>query len=616
MTLRKAPSFTGGCDVTHKRGRTADRGRRSHSHYRASMLRNKQFRDRFDKYRASRTHSIDATANEHADWTMEVEMSALDRTVLQMEQAALDHRIKLSTVPQIGTLSTLRPEGVWRLMYCQVNCLGLTANNNQKAQQIADLIQTYEIDSALLCEVGIDWLFGHRKSRLQDYFDPLMDRECRTITAFNEHSPHVSRAQQGGTAILLTHSLLEYSRQCDNDFRKLGRWSSCILSHNPTHRTRLVVAYCPGKSKPKGPKTVYRQHMNYIHLQGWETTPYDLFVKDILSQLRRWRKSGDRIILCMDANEHILKGPIARRLRQDDIELTEVGHPYWPPNTEPNTHIDGSQPIDGFFATPDVNITNFLSLSFHEGVGDHRTMIIEVTTASTIGRFQGKIVRPSSRRLTLRQHGSVESYNKLLTTQLSVHNIAERIRTLREEIELSPRPLPTALTTRCTNLHTQIGQMRLHSERSCRKIARPALEFSPPVQYWYDRAHAYKVLLRILSGEHQHIDVSRAIRMAHRKGIKHPRSLTAEQCRDGLAACKLRQAGLRKLAPGLRQQFIGEQLSKAQQRGDAARERAIKARMQLERSRNLWKRINKVTKSSTGRACLEVQVVSDTTTTT
>ncbi len=310
--------------------------------------------------------------------------------------------------------------------------------------------------------------------------------------------------------------------------------------------------------------------MNYIHQHGCDaTTPYDLFVKDFTAQLKQWRSSGDRIILCADLNEHVLRGPIARRLCHEDIGLSEVGNRYGPPNSKPNTHIDGSQPIDGFFSTPDIDVTNFLSLSFHEGVGDHRTMIIEVTTASTIGRFQGNIIRPSSRRLTLRQHGTAASYNKILTTHISLHKIAERIRSLREDLQGSSLPLPGDLLLRCINLHKQIDQLRLHAERRCRKLAR-ALEFSPPVQYWYDRAHAYKVLLCIKSGEHRHIDVSRAVRMAHRKGIPHPRTLTAEKCRDGLAACKLRQAGLRKLAPGLRQQFVSKQLIRAQQRGDAA----------------------------------------------
>ena len=521
---------------------------------------------------------------------------------------ALEKRIKHSIVPPIGHLSEQRPDGVWRIMYCQVNCLGLSPRDSSKAKTVAQLIHDYEVDAALFCEVGIDWHYGHRRPQLRDYFDALLDRECRTTTAFNEHSPHVSRAQQGGTGILLTHSVLEYGRLCEQDPRRLGRWTSWLLSHNPMHRVRLVVAYCPGKSKPKGPKTVYWQHMNHIHLIGKDTLPYQLFVDDLLRQLRRWRKSGDRIILCIDANEHVLRGPLAKQLREQDIELSEITHGFWPTGVEPNTHIDGKQPIDGIYATPDIDVTNFLSLSFHESVGDHRTMIVEITTSSAIGRHQGKIVRPSTRRLTLRQYGAAASYNKSLHTQLKCHDIQKRISSLRSQIQISPRPLPGDLATACECLHKQIGQMRIHAERTCRKIARPALEFSPPVQYWYDRAHAYKALIRLKTNQGKYTDASRVVRMAHRKGILNPRTITVEQCRDGLAACKLRQNGLRKIAGGLRQQFTEQQLFAAQNRGDSAREKAIKERMMLERNKKLWRQINKATKPIRGRACLEVQV--------
>ncbi len=329
---------------------------------------------------------------------------------------------------------------------------------------------------------------------------------------------------------------------------------------------------------------------------------------DLLRQLRRWRKSGDRIILCIDANEHVLRGPLAKQLREQDIELSEITHGFWPTGVEPNTHIDGKQPIDGIYATPDIDVTNFLSLSFHESVGDHRTMIVEITTSSAIGRHQGKIVRPSTRRLTLRQYGAAASYNKSLHTQLKCHDIQKRISSLRSQIQISPRPLPGNLATACECLHKQIGQMRIHAERTCRKIARPALEFSPPVQYWYDRAHAYKALIRLKTNQGKYTDASRVVRMAHRKGILNPRTITVEQCRDGLAACKLRQNGLRKIAGGLRQQFTEQQLFAAKNRGDSAREKAIKERMMLERNKKLWRQINKATKPIRGRACLEVQV--------
>ena len=548
------------------------------------------------------------TVQEYTAWEAEVEESRLDQSILQAEQIALENRIKQSIVPQIGHLSAQRPDSVWRIMYCQVNCLGLSLRDNCKARGISQLIHDYEVDAVALCEVGIDWHYGHRRPQLKDYFDPLLDRECRTTTAFNERSPHVSRAQQGGTGILLTHSILEYGRHCEQDPRRLGRWTSWVLSHNPTHRVRLVIAYCPGKSKPKGPKTVYWQHMNHIHIIGKDTSPYQMFADDLARQLKIWRRAGDRIILCMDANEHVLRGPLAKRFQAQDIELTEATHTFWPSNTEPNTHIDGKLPIDGIFVTPDVDVTNFLSLSFHESIGDHRTMIIEVTTSSVIGRYQGKIVQPSTRRLTLRQHGAVASYNKSLHSQLSLHNIPQRIASLRSEIRAANKPIPDSLAAKCESIHKQIGQIRIHAERTCRKIARPALEFSPPVQYWYDRAHAYKALIRLKSNQAKYIDASRVMRMAHRKGIKNPRTITIEQCKDGLAACKLRQNGLRQIAGGLRQQFTEQQLIAAQRHGDVAREKAIKERMMHERNKKLWKQINKATKPIGGRACLEVQV--------
>ena len=41
----------------------------------------------------------------------------------------------------------------------------------------------------------------------------------------------------------------------------------------------------------------------------------------------------------------------------------------------------------------------------------------------------------------------------------------------------------------------------LQAESTCQKILKPALEFSPTVQFWYDRAHTYILLIKIKSGE-------------------------------------------------------------------------------------------------------------------
>lgn len=96
----------------------------------------------------------------------------------------------------------------------------------------------------------------------------------------------------------------------------------------------------------------------------------------------------------MDANEHILTGHFARMVSESVDGISEVSHRYWPRHLPPpHTHIDGKIPIDGIFATSDIDVTNFLSLSC---VGDHRTMIVEFTTLSALGQTQGTVVRPTT----------------------------------------------------------------------------------------------------------------------------------------------------------------------------------------------------------------------------
>ena len=96
-----------------------------------------------------------------------------------------------------------------------------------------------------------------------------------------------------------------------------------------------------------------------------------------------------------------------------------------------------------------------------------------------------------------------------------------------------------------------MDEIRTHAENNCCKILKPAMEFSPPIQYWYNRIHAYRKLISIKKDKGKYVDVSRAIRSAKRKGIKEPKSLSIEQCQEGIAYAKDRQKQLCKSAGGL-----------------------------------------------------------------
>ncbi len=115
---------------------------------------------------------------------------------------------------------------------------------------------------------------------------------------------------------------------------------------NPTHVTRLVVAYRTCARKVEGLKMVYQQHMRYIQARGMQTNPVDLFDCDLSKQIQEWRKQGERIALLMDVNDHPLQNKFYSSHKERDPDMEEFSHRCWGPK-EPYTYHSGKSPIDG-----------------------------------------------------------------------------------------------------------------------------------------------------------------------------------------------------------------------------------------------------------------------------
>jgi hypothetical protein len=58
-------------------------------------------------------------------------------------------------------------------------------------------------------------------------------------------------------------------------------------------------------------------------------------------------------------------------------------------------------------------------------------------------------------------------------------------------------PSPPWLRSMIIKLYKQMMEIRVHVEKKCRKILCPDNDFSPTIQMWYDRIHAYLQLIRM-----------------------------------------------------------------------------------------------------------------------
>jgi hypothetical protein len=122
------------------------------------------------------------------------------------------------------------------------------------------------------------------------------------------------------------HEFLQYARKPSKNFQGLGRWCLWPFYCNPTHATRIVVAYRASSGKLTGLRTVYQQQVRYMQLHNLKGSSQQLFDKDLLHQCKLWCKSGKRVILLMDATKHVLQWKFNKVLTRTELDLEEFTH--------------------------------------------------------------------------------------------------------------------------------------------------------------------------------------------------------------------------------------------------------------------------------------------------
>lgn len=230
-----ATSLPHGRDGNTPYRRNTPSKRNKHSSRRANAHRN--FRPQFDQYRNS-GHAINGDRRELEEWQSGIEAAKLDPTIIRIEENALRERERMSVVPRIGSLASDKPDGVWRIGYCQLNNMSGSDTRSRKIKSMERITQDYDLDGLALCELGVNWSSGHGHS-LKSWCSPYFVQEIRCTNSHNRHSPRSSLGQPGGTGILLTQSLLDYARETEGNFRGLGRWMIMeTFSHSrPCHKT-------------------------------------------------------------------------------------------------------------------------------------------------------------------------------------------------------------------------------------------------------------------------------------------------------------------------------------------------------------------------------------------
>ena len=125
-----------------------------------------------------------------------------------------------------------------------------------------------------------------------------------------------------------------------------------------------------------------------------------IFHQDLLELFMSWRVSGCNIILGIDANQNVYTGHLASLLCVPPISMTCLIHDTMACCVS-ISHHHGCQPITTLSGTPGIITEHAMCFPhlYGFGVGDHRTLVIEVTAASLFGGTLPKTTQPECRLL-------------------------------------------------------------------------------------------------------------------------------------------------------------------------------------------------------------------------
>ena len=200
-----------------------------------------------------------------------------------------------------------KPEGITRLIYENANGFHNSMAGNFKLERAKEMI--HELPANIVA-------FNEHKTNLShtknvNGFRKLFqggEADLRAIAAHNVHF-NVGRRQEGGMCLLAFGTILgQYSSDnSGKDDSGLGHWTYMTFKGKEGFTTRVVCGYNPCYSSRKsGTSTAYQLQKNYwVGTKKNMVCPRTKFREDLISLLKGWREQGDRLVVCLDANEHI-----------------------------------------------------------------------------------------------------------------------------------------------------------------------------------------------------------------------------------------------------------------------------------------------------------------------
>ena len=243
-------------------------------------------------------------------------IDVLELELKEVQQLLAEKECLLET---IGVAPGKKLDGVVRIVYENVNSLKSQIGDMSKLDKLKCILHDLQADCFAFNEHRIN--FRHKENRRRGVTQLFNGGETlvRGSGAYNmmEKTEQFinKRTLEGGTGTVAYGELasLMNSKTSGVDATGLGRWTFMEFVGMDGHCTMVLCGYAPCYNNKANSGTTYQQHHRYfIEHESQVDEPRARFLADLTCLLKKWKKEGKRLVVCMDANENVYKDAIGR----------------------------------------------------------------------------------------------------------------------------------------------------------------------------------------------------------------------------------------------------------------------------------------------------------------
>ena len=319
-----------------------------------------------------------------------------------------------------GDLSEFKEKGSIRFMFQNVNGFGYTTKS-VKSLGIRDMINNQKVDVMMMAELNKNWGKMSRPNTLPQVCKGWF-RRSRVVVAYNQHERRRRNTkihQPGGTAVVAKADMALRSGKSTYDDLKLGRWSSQIFQGKAGIKTRVVSVYVPILVSSHGHKKVAVQQQRALLSMGLKDNVITKFWSDFWIQVDQWLAQGEQLIIGGDWNQDVTGKKFLKPFLDRNL-LPAISSRHG--NELPETHNNGTKPIDEIFLSSTLGITAAGYLEHGRALSDHRPIWVDLNRDTVLGVKPSLAPTYSARRLKTNDPRVVDKYVNELRRILEEHD--------------------------------------------------------------------------------------------------------------------------------------------------------------------------------------------------